>query len=657
MLLESIHSPADVKALDKAQLPALCAELRQFLLSRVSRTGGHLASNLGVVELTVAIHRVFDTAQDRLVFDVGHQCYVHKALTGRQELFSTLRQFGGLSGFPKPYESAHDAFIAGHASNSVSVALGMARARTLSGADYSVLALIGDGAMTGGLSYEGMNNAGASGEPLIVILNDNGMSINPHVGGLSAHLNHIRTKPAYYHFKKYYRGLFGKHPARNPLYRFIHRGKTLLKQAIFPGSTLFEDMGFTYLGPVDGHDIERLCTVLQWAKELNAPALVHVRTQKGRGYSHAERNPDRFHGPGPFDADTGEPLKVSGPDFSRVFGEALVEYAAENPRVCAVTAAMSDGTGLSGFARAFPERFFDVAIAEGHGVSMSAGLAAQGMIPVFAVYSTFLQRAYDMLMHDVALEQLHVVLGVDRAGLVGADGETHHGCMDALYLSQIPGFTVLCPSNFAELRSMLREALFDVSGPVAVRYPRGAEGAFRDDTSGKPLVRLWPPDDTPASSPRDTSTATQSPPDAVPATRTTPESTGKTPDTTGNAGKIALLSYGVLVNHVLAAARRLDAERIPVEVWKLNRIAPLDAAALRDAFGGCRALLVLEDCFRTGCVGERVGACLSELGAPPRTLLLRNAGERFVSAGSVPELEHMLGIDADGVVTAVRGAL
>ena len=626
MLLETIHSPADVKALDKQQLPSLCAELRQFLLSRVSRTGGHLASNLGVVELTVAIHRVFDTAQDRLVFDVGHQCYVHKALTGRQELFSTLRQFGGLSGFPKPYESVHDAFIAGHASNSVSVALGMARARTLSGADYSVLALIGDGAMTGGLSYEGMNNAGASGEPLIVILNDNGMSINPNVGGLSEHLNHIRSKPAYYHFKKYYRRLFGKHPARNPLYRFIHRGKTILKQAIFPGSTLFEDMGFTYLGPVDGHDIERLCTVLQWARELNGPVLVHVRTQKGRGYSHAERNPDRFHGPGPFDADTGEPLKVPGPDFSHVFGEALVEYAAENPRVCAVTAAMSDGTGLSGFARAFPERFFDVAIAEGHGVSMSAGLAAQGMIPVFAVYSTFLQRGYDMLVHDVALEKLHVVLGVDRAGLVGADGETHHGCMDALYLSQIPGFTVLCPSNFAELRAMLREALFDVPGPVAVRYPRGGEGAFRDDTSGKPLVRLWPPDT-------------------------------ETPESTVNAGKVALLSYGVLVNRVLGAARRLDAERIPVEVWKLNRIAPLDAAALRDAFGGCRALLVLEDCFRTGCVGERVGACLSELGAPPRTLLLRNAGERFVSAGSVPELERMLGIDADGVVAAVREAL
>ncbi len=620
MILETIQSPADVKALDKRQLAPLCAELRQFLVDRVSRTGGHLASNLGVVELTVAVHRVFDTSRDRLVFDVGHQCYVHKALTGRQELFSTLRQFQGLSGFPKPYESVHDAFIAGHASNSVSVALGMARARTLSGMDYSVLALIGDGAMTGGLSYEGMNNAGASGEPLIVILNDNGMSINPNVGGVSEHLNYLRSKPAYYHFKKYYRRLFGKHPIKNPVYRFIHAGKTFLKKAILPGSTLFEDMGFTYLGPVDGHDLERLCTVLRWAKELNGPALVHVRTQKGRGYVHAEQNPDRFHGPGPFDPDTGRPLKAGGADFSHVFGETLTRCAAENPRVCAVTAAMSDGTGLSEFAKAFPERFFDVAIAEGHGVSMSAGLAAQGMIPVFAVYSTFLQRGYDMLIHDVALEGLHAVFGVDRAGLVGADGETHHGCMDPLYLSQIPGFTVLCPSNFAELRSMLRQALFQISGPVAVRYPRGAEGAFKNDTSERNLARLFP--------------------------ESQPE--------TDNAERVILLSYGILVNHALEAARRLD---FPVEVWKLNRISPLDADELRRAFGGCKILLVLEDCFRTGCVGERIGALLLEQGAAPRKLILRNAGNRFVSAGSVPELERMLGLDADGVAKAIREAV
>ena len=642
MILETIKSPDDVKALDKRQLPPLCAELRRFLVESVSRTGGHLASNLGVVELTVAIHRVFDTSKDRLVFDVGHQCYVHKALTGRRELFSTLRQFQGLSGFPKPYESIHDAFIAGHASNSVSVALGMARARTLRGADYSVIALIGDGAMTGGLSYEGMNDAGASGEPLIVILNDNGMSINPNVGGLSDYLNRLRSKPAYYHFKKYYHGLFGKHYAKNPVYRFVHAGKTLLKRTLFPGSTLFEDMGFAYLGPVDGHDIERLRTVLQWAKDLNAPALVHVRTRKGRGYPPAERNPDYFHGAAPFDPRDGKPLKPAAPDFSRVFGEELARCAAENRRVCAVTAAMSDGTGLSEFAKTFPERFFDVAIAEGHGVSMSAGLASQGMIPVFAVYSTFLQRGYDMLMHDAALENLHVVLGVDRAGLVGADGETHHGCMDALYLSQIPGFTVFCPSNFAELRSMLRQALFEEAGPVAVRYPRGGEGAFKQDASGKTLVRLSP----------ETQAAQDTENCRLPLGGDVAER-----QRGGNAGKIMLLSYGILVNRLLEAARRLEADKIRAEVWKLNRIAPLDADEIRRAFGGCRLLLVLEDCFRAGSVGERVAALLSEGGVSPQTLILRNAGEKFVSAGSVPELENMLGLDADGAARAVREAI
>ena len=483
MLLDSIHSPADVRALPAGLLPQLCQELREFLVESVARTGGHLASNLGVVELTVAIHRVFDTERDRLVFDVGHQCYVHKILTGRREDFAALRQLDGLSGFPKPRESAHDAFIAGHASNSVSVALGMARARTLAGADYSVLALLGDGALTGGLAYEGLNNAGASGEPLVVILNDNGMSISPNVGAMTSHLTRLRSKPAYYHFKKWYRSLFGAQPMRNPLYRFNHRVKTSLKKTLWPGSTLFEDMGFAYLGPIDGHDLPRLCDVLSWAREQNRPVLVHVKTVKGKGCSFAERNPDMYHGVGPFDRTTGR-LKSAGEEtFSGVFGKTLSDFARADGRVCAITAAMADGTGLSGFAKSFPERFFDVGIAEGHGVSMAAGLAAQGMLPVFAVYATFLQRGYDMLIHDVSLEGLHVVLGVDRAGLVGADGETHHGCFDALFLSEIPGFTVLCPSNFAELRHMLRQALFEREGPVAVRYPRGGEGVFREDTA------------------------------------------------------------------------------------------------------------------------------------------------------------------------------
>lgn len=615
MILESIHSPADVKALEKAQLPQLCRELRSFLIENVSQTGGHLASNLGAVELTVAIHRVFDTASDRLVFDVGHQCYVHKALTGRQELFSTLRQFGGLSGFPKPYESEHDAFVAGHASNSVSVALGMARARTLQKKDYNVLALIGDGALTGGLAYEGLNDAGASHEPLIVILNDNGMSINPNVGAMPGHLARLRSKPAYYHFKKWYRGLFGKHPEENRLYRFNHRVKSSLKKTLWPGSTLFEDMGFTYLGPIDGHDLPRLCDMLQWAKELNRPVVVHVNTVKGKGYPYAEQNPGKFHGVSPFDPETGLVKKPSGESFSSVFGKALTDCAARDSRVCAVTAAMADGTGLSGFAKKFPERFFDVAIAEGHGVSMSAGLASQGMIPVFAVYSTFLQRGYDELIHDVSLEHLHVVLAVDRAGLVGADGETHHGCFDALFLSTIPGFTVLCPASFTELRSMLRKAIFELDGPVAVRYPRGGEGVFQADTSDKPIASLR------------------------------------------QGGDVTMAAYGVMVNHLLEAADLLAEQGIQAEVVKLNQVSPLDHETVCAALGGRKRLLVLEDAFGAGCVGQRLAAILAEHGVAPEKLILKNLGKTYAPEGSVSQLEHSRGLDAAAVAAAVREAM
>ena len=442
MILETINSPADVKCLSEEQTATLCRELRSFLVEQVSRTGGHLASNLGVVELTVAIHRVFDTAADRLVLDVGHQCYVHKALTGRRELFDTLRQFGGLSGFPKPYESVHDAFMAGHASDSVSVALGMARARTLLGQDYHVVAVIGDGALGGGLSFEGLNDAGGSGEPLVVILNDNGMSIDRNVGGLSKQLSKMRTDPEYYEFKKRYRKALEKLPAGRTLYEWSHEVKTALKKTLLPPvSTVFEDMGFAYMGPVDGHDVQRLTAVLQAAKEAGRPVLVHVHTVKGSGYDYALREPEKFHGVGPFDPATGKVRQAGRETFSHVFGETLQQLAREDRRVCAITAAMADGTGLTGFAREFPRRFFDVGIAEGHGVAMAGGMAKQGLIPVFAVYDSFLQRGYDMLVQDMALEKLHVVLAVDRCGIVGADGETHHGCLD--YLSQIPGMTVL----------------------------------------------------------------------------------------------------------------------------------------------------------------------------------------------------------------------
>lgn len=610
MILETIGSPADVRALSLAQTDELCAELRSFLLEHVSKTGGHLASNLGSVELTVAIHRVFDTAHDRLVFDVGHQCYVHKLLTGRREEFDTLRQYGGLSGFPKPNESIHDAFIAGHASNAVSVALGMARARTLLKENYSVLTLLGDGALTGGLAYEGLNDAGASGEDLIVILNDNGMSIDQNVGAMSQHLLHLRTKPEYYSFKKAYHRLLGGSEGGRKLYRFNHRLKTSLKKALLPNSTMFEDMGFAYLGPVDGHDIEKLCETLSWARELSGPVLVHVRTQKGRGYEPAEREPNRYHGVGAFDPAHGVSVEKKA-DFSSVFGETMLSLADAEPRLCAITAAMADGTGLEPFAEKHPTRFFDAAIAEGHATAMAAGMANQGLIPVFAVYSTFLQRAYDQLVHDVALSGLHVVLAVDRAGLVGADGETHQGVFDATFLSGIPGMAVLCPASFAELRAMLRRAVCEMKGPVAVRYPRGGEGCYHDDRSGEDFAELRKGND------------------------------------------VTLCAYGTMVCEALEAARKLEQMGISARVLRLGRIAPLERGEVCHAFAGTKRLIVAEECCAVGCVGQRLAAILAEGGFTPR-IVLKNLGRTFVPQGTVVQLRSAMGIDAQAIADCAK---
>ena len=612
MILETLQSPADVKRLSAADTEQLCDELRQFLVEQVSRTGGHLASNLGTVELTVAIHRVFDTSSDRLVFDVGHQCYVHKALTGRRELFGTLRQFGGLSGFPKPYESPHDAFMAGHASDSVSVALGMARARTLLGQDYHVLALIGDGALGGGLSFEGLNDAGDSGERLIVVLNDNGMSIDANVGGLSRNLARMRTTEEYYEFKKKYRAALSRLPGGSALYGLSHEVKTALKKSLLPPvSTMFEDMGFAYMGPVDGHDVARLTAVLQAAKEEKRPVLVHVHTIKGSGYEPAQREPERFHGIGPFDAATGKEKKATGETFSSVFGQTLTALAREDEQVCAITAAMGEGTGLTGFACMFPRRFFDVGIAEGHAVAMAGGMAKQGLTPVFAVYDSFLQRGFDMLVQDVALEHLHVVLGVDRCGLVGADGETHHGCID--YLSQIPGMTVLTPASFAELRRMLHRAVLEEKGPVAVRYPRGGECGYHGDCGGESV-------------------------------------------TVFGGGAAAVVTYGILTGQALEAAELLKNEGISLRVVKLNQVAPLDGEAVCAALDGASHIVAVEDQLRAGCVGERLAAVLAERGIPTR-LLLRNVGDALPPQGMVSQLWQSLGLDAQGIAQAVREVL
>lgn len=614
MILETINSPADVKRLSEEDAVRLCQELRRFLVEQVSRTGGHLASNLGVVELTVAIHRVYDTASDRLVLDVGHQCYVHKALTGRRELFGTLRQFGGLSGFPKPYESVHDAFMAGHASDSVSVALGMARARTLLGAEYQVAAVIGDGALGGGLSFEGLNDAGGSGEPLVVILNDNGMSIDKNVGGLSKHLSRMRTEPEYYAFKKKYRKVLEKLPAGRTLYEWSHELKTALKKSLLPPvSTVFEDMGFSYMGPVDGHDVQRLTVVLRAAREAGRPVLVHVHTVKGSGYEPALREPEKFHGVGAFDPTTGQVRQPVQETFSHVSGETLRQLARQDGRVCAITAAMADGTGLTGFAGEFPRRFFDVGIAEGHGVAMAGGMAKQGLIPVFAVYDSFLQRGYDMLVQDMALEKLHGVLAVDRCGLVGADGETHHGCLD--YLSQIPGMTVLAPASFAELRRMLRRAVLDMTGPVAVRYPRGGEDGYDGDCGDEPVTVLRQGTDA------------------------------------------AIVTYGILTGQALRAAELLEKEGVSLRVVKLNRVAPLDGDGICRALDGVKRVVAAEDQLRAGAVGERLGALLLERGAGIERYALRNAGEALPAQGSTAQLRHVLGLDAEGMAQAVREVL
>ena len=603
--LEKTKRSPILGAVSDQEAAELCRTLREELIRDVSQTGGHLASNLGAVELTVALHRVLDTSRDRLVFDVGHQCYLHKMLTGRREQMTTLRQFGGIAGFPKPSESVHDAFIAGHASNSVAVALGMAQARDVMGEDNTVAALIGDGALTGGLAYEGLSNGGQYRGQLLVILNDNGMSIAQNVGAVAQHLASQRLKPQYLSFKQGYRKVMGSFWLGRKLYRVTHSVKKALKQSILPCS-MFENMGFTYLGPVDGHDVAYLTKILRYAVSLKEPVLLHVRTVKGKGFVPAERNPDAFHGVSPFHPETGKPKKASGENFSSVFGRTMVRLARNDPRICALTAAMVGGTGLDGFAQTYPGRFFDVGIAEGCAVSMAAGMAKQGAVPVFAVYSTFLQRSYDMLLHDMAIDRLHVVLAVDRAGLVGEDGETHHGVFDVAYLDSIPGITVYAPASFAELDRMLEEAVCRVSGPVAVRYPRGGQGEFRGDSGPEPVVVLRAGTD------------------------------------------ITLAGYGTEINELLGAADRLAQAGIQAEVVKWNIITPLDTSAVLKSVRRTGHLLVAEECVEQGSVGVRTLAALEAAGVQARTALV-SCGRDYVTHGAVDLLKKSLGLDRDSL--------
>lgn len=605
-LLNQINSRQALCALDDAQLRQLCDEIRQFLVLNVSKTGGHLASNLGVVELSVAIERVFDTSKDRLVFDVGHQSYVHKLLTGRRDAFSTLRTFGGLSGFPKPSESECDAFVAGHASTSVSTALGMARARTLLHQNYHVIALMGDGAMTGGVAYEAMNDAGESDEPLIVILNDNGMSILPNVGGISKHLTILRTRPGYYRLKRAYRTAAFAIPGGKAVYRFTHRLKERYKRMLL-GSTLFEEMGFEYCGPVDGHDIKKLEYMLRLAKDCSKPVLLHVITHKGRGYAPAEENPDVFHGIGAFDPKNGKcPSSAHLPTFSKTFGDTLCQIAQKDDRVCAITAAMVSGTGLTEFSERFPSRCFDVGIAEEHAVAMAGGLAKQGMVPVVAVYSTFLQRAYDMLLQDVAMQKLHVVFAVDRAGLVGEDGETHHGIFDINYLRAVPNMQVLCPANQKELVQMLHRAVEEMDGPVSIRYPRGHDGSF---TSIAPAPCLREGSD------------------------------------------ITLVSYGTLINNVLDAAELLSRHHIQAEVIKLDSVKPIDMRPIAASVKKTGRLLVAEEAVCIGCAGKEILTFLRTSGIRVVSALC-NLGDQFVTHGDLTSLYRLLHLDAQSLSRA-----
>jgi len=615
-ILEKINGHEDLLSLSDNERTLLCKEIRQFLISSISQTGGHLAGNLGAVELSVAIETVFNTHNDRLVFDVGHQSYVHKLLTGRRADFAHLRQFGGMSGFPKPSESDADAFVAGHASSSVSIALGMARARSLLGENYNVIALIGDGASTGGMAFEGLNDAAVSREPMIIILNDNEMSIGKNVGGMSRHLSRIRTSKKYLDAKRWYRQFMKKLPGGRGLYILSSRLKNRLKRFLLP-STMFENMGLSYLGPVDGHDLPGLISLLRTAKDMREPVVIHVVTKKGCGYSFAEEDPAKFHGIGKFDPETGKKLGAKVRTFSDSFGDTMVELAEEDKRICAITAAMPGGTGLLKFMKQYPDRLFDVGIAEEHAVSMAGGLAKQGMVPVVAIYSTFLQRGFDQIMQDAALLHLHVVFALDRAGLVGDDGPTHHGVFDIGYLRQMPGMKILCPVSFAEQQEMLRWAVKEYDGPLAIRYPRGGEGSYQgSDWHGLngDLVKS--------------------------------HRTGK---------DVTIITYGRTLDNVLEAAELLSQQGVEATVLRLLSASDSSAAEIAEKMARQSPVLVVEETCTCSGIKEAVAWELNRI--QPCHVYGIDLGPDFVTHGSQKELYVSCGLDAESIAAYTKEML
>lgn len=610
--LDKITGPDDIKSLSEDELYSLADEIRNVLINTVSVTGGHLASNLGTVELTIAMHRVFNSPEDHFVWDVGHQVYTHKLLTGRYDKFDTLRQNGGLSGFPNPEESIHDVFAAGHSGTSVSAAYGLSVAETINNKKSFTVAVIGDGSFTGGLVYEALNNAGGKDTNLIVILNDNEMSISPNVGSMAMYLAAARTNPVYYRFKEGVSDILESIPDGGKLYRFVKHTKKAAKNLLYQ-SNFFEDLGFSYMGPIDGHNIKALEKALESAKEFDTPVLLHVRTIKGKGYSFAENNPSVFHGISKFDIDTGEPLKKSGDkNYSDTFGDILCSLAEKNGKICAITAAMALGTGLEGFSKKFPQRFFDVGIAEEHAVTFAGGLAAGSMIPVFAVYSTFLQRSYDEIVHDVAMQNKKVILAVDRAGFVGEDGRSHQGLLDVTFLKSIPGSVIYSPSSYEEMKIDFELAVDGEDSIVAVRYPRGCEGY-------------------------------------LPAKY---EATDKTYSVYGKkSSTVAIITYGSLFSQSALALKKLSEYDIDVKIVKLNRVWPIDKRVVNELKKVDTAIF-FEEGMKSGGIGESFASLILESGLELSYshIAVENT---FVHHAPIPVLLSEFGLSADKQVEEV----
>lgn len=612
-LLENIKSPSDVKKLDESQLPLLAEEVRDTIISTVSGNGGHLASNLGTVELTIAIHRVFNSPDDKIIWDVGHQVYTHKLLTGRYDKFNTLRTENGISGFSRPNESEHDIVYSGHSSVSVSTALGIATANKVNGKKDYAVAVLGDGALTGGLIYEAINNAGRmKNTRLIIILNDNGMSISKNVGHLAKRLAVMRSRSGYFKLKAITEKAVSKIPfVGKRLADSLFKLKTDVKNMIYQ-SNFFEDMGVRYMGPIDGHNIPQLCEALEGAKLVNSPVLVHINTIKGKGYTPAENDPSSFHGVSPFDYETGE-LKTSGDNFSEKFGEFLYNQAAKDKRICAITAAMSLGTGLRRFSGEYPDRFYDVGIAEEHAVPFALGLSKGGMLPVFVVYSTFLQRCYDQLMHDCALQNSKMIIAVDRAGIVGDDGETHNGIYDTAFFNGIPNITVYSPSYYCELNNSLVKSLYHSDGPCVIRYPRGAQP--------------------------------QKPEDYV--------CSGNTFDVFGDEDSdIAIVTYGRIFADALKTQEKLAQEGIKVKIVKLNVIVPIDSGAI-EVLKNAKKIFFFEEGVKTGGIGESFAEKMLEKSVKA-DFCLTAFPDCFVKQGKTDSILHQYNLDCDGMYRIIK---